>query len=108
MSNAMLHWLPFSYSKSSPAPHNYCSTDPYPPMKKPIVKSSEHSLSGLIDPTPLTTMGFYRVPKAHESMLYGYGHGVQPLPVHVNRPVNGRSIQEVNNLDFSNYYNCRK
>jgi len=109
MSNAMLHWLPFSYSKSSPAPHNYHITDPCLPMKKPIVTSRQYSLpSGLIDTNPLATMGYYRVPKAQESMLYNYGHGVQPLPVHISRPVNGRSLQEVDNLDYSNYYNCRK
>ena len=51
---------------------------------------------------------FEDVPDALSSMQYGYGGGIYNRPVTFPVPNNGRTMQQVNALDVSNYYNSRK
>ena len=63
----------------------------------------------LIDANPVTMHG---VPRAFESIMYGWGHGYPKLPndpAAMQRAVhNRRSLVEVDKLDFSNYYDFKK
>jgi hypothetical protein len=66
-------------------------------------------LKSLHDVNPVKTRGY---PAFHEAMMYGFGHGCQKLP---NDPAilrqgvsNRRTLAQVDAMDISNYYKCKK
>lgn len=74
-----------------------------PSTASPVMGKALH------DANPVKMHG---APRAHESLMYGWGHGLPRLP---NDPSamqhavhNRRSLVEVDKLDFSNYYNVKK
>ena len=114
MSDAMVHWLPFSWKKTCPAPYNYHILDAAPPLKMDI-KREPINLAGLKSNNPLSdpdVLGskYNAVPKIYQdTYFYGWNKGgVRPYPQSLTLPKNGRTQAEVDDLDYSNYYNCRK
>jgi hypothetical protein len=74
-----------------------------PSTASPVLGKALH------DVNPIKMHGY---PKAQQSLMYGWGHGLPRLP---NDPDamrkavhNRRSLVEVDNLDYSNYYDFKK
>jgi hypothetical protein len=57
---------------------------------------------------PLVRAGFVDYPRAYEALWYGWGKGVKNKPLTNVAIHNGRSYEQVEDLDSSNYYNFVK
>ncbi len=58
----------------------------------------------LVDANPIKLHGD---PRGHESIMYGYGKGI-PVRHNPESVKNNRLLEDVNNLDSSNYYKFTK
>jgi hypothetical protein len=113
----MEHWLPFSKKRNPPAPVNYNPlfsryTEGYY-AQGGQVKVHQHKAGGgdpreLKSANPLVREGFIDYPKAYEALWYNFGKGLRNKPAKPEVVHNGRSLEQVNNLDSSNYYNFVK
>ena len=93
-------WLPYSYGKRNNYPINYNNLD-----------RPRYATGGVVNEKQRPSIPmekFYDVPHALSSMQYGYGGGIYNKPISFPAPNNGRSLQQVNSLDYGNYYNSRK
>ena len=108
----MQNWLPFSQKPPAKIPVNYNpfftpnSTGFYETGGKVHVK--ENDGRPLIDQNPLSNSKFNDIPYAYSALMYGFGKGVRNPPDNVSLPKGRYSIQQVRELDSSNYYNFVK
>ena len=104
-------FLPFVNNVVKHTVHNYRPGVSAYATGSDDVKEKHAPVMGQVlkDAEPLKIHGY---PLGHESLMYGWGHGMPELP---NNPSamkqavhNRRSLVEVNNLDFGNYYKFTK
>lgn len=106
----MQNWLPFSQKPQAKVPINYNafftpnSTGFYEKGGTVHVKNDFQ----LVNANPLVSARTVDYPFAYSALQYGFGKGVRNPPDNVT-PAKGRySIQQVRDLDASNYYNFIK
>ena len=104
----MENWLPFSMRPPAKTPVNYNPL--FEVGGSPKVTNNKIEGDRLINANPLATKEMTDYPCAYTNpIMYNFNRGGlrNPKPV-IPTIDNGRSLLEVDNLDYSNYYNNRK
>jgi hypothetical protein len=105
----MENWLPFSMRLPAKCPTNFNPLS-YEVGGNPKVMNYKMEGDKLIDANPLANKAMTDFPFAYTNpIMYNYNRGGlrNPKPV-IPTIDNGRSLLEIDNLDYSNYYNSRK
>jgi len=106
----MQNWLPFSQKPQAKIPVNY---NPFftPNATGFYEKGGEvHVKNGreLINQNPLVTPQTIDYPFAYSALMYGFGKGLRNPAEPITLPKGKYTIQQVRDMDASNYYNFVK
>jgi len=106
----MQNWLPFSQKPQAKVPVNY---NPFfTPNNSGFFEAGgnikEKNGFSLINANPLVTPKTIDYPFAYSALQYGFGRGLRNPPDNVTLPKRRYTIQQVRELDASNYYNFIK
>lgn len=107
----MQNWLPFSQKPPAKIPVNYnpfFTPNPTGFYEKGGKVISENDGRKLIDQNPLSKPANNNYPFAYSALMYGFGKGLRNPPDAFHEPKRGYTIQQVRELDASNYYNFVK
>ena len=110
----MQNWLPFSQKPPSKPMANY---NPFFTPNNAgfyavggdvkVKQNKAHSSEGarmLYSANPLVQEGFIDYPKAYEALQYGFGRGIRNKRPSIPEQNNGRTMNQLNLMDQSNYY----
>jgi hypothetical protein len=116
----MQGWLPFSQRPPaavmtnynpffSPNNAGYYAIGGQVHVRKPSRGSDDSDARrSMVNANPLQTPGYTDFPDAYEALQYGFGKGVHDAPLRNIYIKQGRTIQQIREMDASNYYNFVK
>ena len=104
-------WNPFSNHAIKHVQQNYIANRMDPSFNGSAPKPDHRPLAKPLFDANLIKM--HGRPRGQESLMYGWGHGLpmwsQDEPSDIVKSVqNRRTLENVNNLDFANYYKATK
>jgi len=104
-------WYPFVHNMAKPLGRNYIPNELDPSFHGKVPKPAE-KLRGK-DLFNANLVMNQPTPSGQEALMYGWGKGKKSWkdtePSDIARQAhNGRSMESLNNLDFSNYYKATK
>lgn len=108
----MQNWLPFSQKTQARIPVNYNAFFTPNPSgfyeKGGSVHVQNQDGRSLINANPLVSPATNDYPFAYGALMYGFGKGLRNPREEITLPKRRYTIQQVRNLDSSNYYNFIK
>ena len=109
----MQNWLPFSQKPQAKIPVNYNpfftpNSSGFYETGGSVKVVEENDGRSLVNANPLVTPKNIDYPFAYSALQYGFGRGLRNPPDNVVVPKRRYNIQQVRELDASNYYNFVK